>query len=113
MAISSCRIQVWPARPLRCGVRAAECGADHAPLAEIGVSPMTVDRGRLTASERRALIRAPIYRVLGTPVVAALGLANTAIVARQTGAEVFGLVSLIATITLLLPFADLGIGATA
>lgn len=55
---------------------------------------------------------APVYRVLGTPVVAVLGLANTAIIVRETGAAVFGLVSLVATITLLFPFADLGIGAT-
>jgi O-antigen/teichoic acid export membrane protein len=73
---------------------------------------MTVDQGRLTARERRALVYGPAYRILGTPVVAALGLANTAIIVRETGAEVFGLVSLIATIALLFPFADLGIGAT-
>ena len=73
---------------------------------------MTVDQGRLAPKERRALLYGPIYRVLGTPVVAALGLANTAIIVRETGAGVFGLVSLIATIALLFPFADLGIGAT-
>ncbi|HUO37018.1 MAG TPA: oligosaccharide flippase family protein [Mycobacterium sp.] len=73
---------------------------------------MTVDRGRLAPAERRALLYGPIYRILGTPVVAALGLANTAIIVRETGAAVFGLVSLVATITLLFPFADLGIGAT-
>jgi O-antigen/teichoic acid export membrane protein len=54
----------------------------------------------------------PAYRILSTPVVAVLGLANTAIIVRETGAAVFGLVSLVATITLLFPFADLGIGAT-
>jgi O-antigen/teichoic acid export membrane protein len=73
---------------------------------------MTVDQGRLAPKERRALLYGPIYRILGTPVVAALGLANTAIIVRETGVAVFGLVSLIATITLLFPFADLGIGAT-
>jgi O-antigen/teichoic acid export membrane protein len=73
---------------------------------------MTVDQGRLTPQERRALLYGPAYRVLGTPVVAALGLANTAIIVRETGAAVFGLVALIATIPLLFPFADLGIGAT-
>jgi O-antigen/teichoic acid export membrane protein len=73
---------------------------------------MTVDKGRLTPQERRALFRGPLYRILGAPVVAALGLVNTAIIVRETGAAVFGLVSLIATITLLFPFADLGIGAT-
>ena len=46
-------------------------------------------------------------------MVALLGLANTAIIVRETGAAVFGLVALVATITLLFPFADLGIGATA
>jgi O-antigen/teichoic acid export membrane protein len=73
---------------------------------------MTVDQGRLAPEECRALLYGPIYRVLGTPVVAALGLANTAIVVRETGEAVFGLVSLVATIALLFPFADLGIGAT-
>ncbi|MBV8348003.1 MAG: hypothetical protein JOZ49_10855, partial [Mycolicibacterium sp.] len=73
---------------------------------------MTVGQGRLAPEERRALLYGPIYRILGTPVVAALGLANTAIIVRETGAAVFGLVSLVATITLLFPFADLGIGAT-
>ena len=73
---------------------------------------MTADQGRLAPEERRALFYGPVYRILGTPVVAVLGLANTAIIVRQTGEAVFGLVSLVATITLLFPFADLGIGAT-
>jgi O-antigen/teichoic acid export membrane protein len=68
---------------------------------------------QLSRAERRSAILGPLYRVLGTPVVALLGLANTAIIVRETGAAVFGLVALIATITLLFPFADLGIGATA
>ena len=73
---------------------------------------MTTNQGRLAPEERRALLYGPLYRILGTPVVALLGLANTAIVVRETGEAVFGLVSLVATITLLFPFADLGIGAT-
>lgn len=73
----------------------------------------TGESGELTRAERRSAILGPLYRVLGTPVVALLGLANTAIIVRETGAAVFGLVSLVATITLLCPFADLGIGATA
>ncbi len=73
---------------------------------------MTVDRDRLTRQERRALLVGPVYRIIGTPVVAVLGLANTAIIVRETGSAVFGLVALVATITLLFPFADLGIGAT-
>jgi O-antigen/teichoic acid export membrane protein len=73
---------------------------------------MTVDQARLAPEERRALLYGPVYRILGTPVVAALGLANTAIIVRDTGEAVFGLVSLVATITLLFPFADFGIGAT-
>lgn len=72
----------------------------------------TADSGELTQAERRSAILGPLYRILGTPVVALLGLANTAIIVRETGAAVFGLVALIATITLLFPFADLGIGAT-
>ena len=73
---------------------------------------MTVDQGHLTTQERRALVYGPLYRILGTPVVAVLGLLNTAIVVREAGAAVFGLVSLIATITLLFPFLDFGVGAT-
>ena len=73
---------------------------------------MTVEGDRLAPQERRALLVGPIYRIVGTPVVAVLGLANTAIIVRQTGSAVFGLVSMITTITLLFPFADLGIGAT-
>ncbi len=72
---------------------------------------MTADPIHLTSAERRALIRGTAYRIIGTPVVVALGLANTALIARETGAAVFGLVSLVATVTLLFPFADLGIGA--
>jgi O-antigen/teichoic acid export membrane protein len=53
-----------------------------------------------------------MYRLVGTPITVALGLLNTAIVVRETGAAVFGLVALVATVTLLFPFADLGIGAS-
>lgn len=72
---------------------------------------MTSD-SRLAPQERRALLWGPLYRLLGTPFVALLGLMNTAIIVRETGEAVFGLVSLVATVSLLLPFADLGIGAT-
>ncbi|MDH6242397.1 oligosaccharide flippase family protein [Mycobacterium sp. OTB74] len=67
---------------------------------------------RLNARERRSVAMGPVYRILGTPLVAILGLANTAIIVRETGAAVFGLVSLVATLTLLFPFADLGISST-
>ncbi len=73
---------------------------------------MTADEGRLTSQERKSVLLGPAYRILGTPIVAALGLFNTAIIVRETGAAVFGLVSLIATLTLLFPFADLGISST-
>lgn len=73
---------------------------------------MTANQGHLAPEERRALRLGPLYRILGTPVVVLLGLVNTAIIVRETGEAVFGLVSLVATITLLFPFADLGIGAT-
>ncbi|MDT5152854.1 MAG: hypothetical protein QOI01_4587 [Mycobacterium sp.] len=58
------------------------------------------------------MLHGTLYRILGTPVVALLGLANTAIIVRETGQALFGLVSLVATIALVFPFADLGIGAT-
>ncbi|MGU3432764.1 lipopolysaccharide biosynthesis protein [Actinomycetes bacterium M1A6_2h] len=65
----------------------------------------------LDAKEKRALWGGVGLRVLGTPVVAVVGLASTAITVRNTGPELFGFVSLVATLGLLLPFADLGIGA--
>ncbi|CAN5602635.1 oligosaccharide flippase family protein [soil metagenome] len=51
-----------------------------------------------------------VFRVVGTPLIAVIGLLNTALIVRQTGEAVFGVVSLITTLTLLIPFADLGIG---
>ena len=111
-AFSAVGLPPRPARSLRRRLRAPECGEDHPLFGEIGGPPMTVDQGRLTTQERRALLYGSAYRIIGTPVVAALGLANTAIIVRETGAAIFGLVSLVATITLLFPFADLGIGAT-
>lgn len=73
---------------------------------------MSAGPERLAPQERRALLAAPLYRIVGTPVIAALSLLNTAIIVRETGAAVFGLVSLVTTVTLIFPFADLGIGAT-
>jgi O-antigen/teichoic acid export membrane protein len=73
---------------------------------------MTAHPGRLAPAERRALLYGPLYRILGTPVTAVLSLANTAIIVRETGEAVYGLVALVATVTLLFPFADFGIGAT-
>jgi hypothetical protein len=73
---------------------------------------MTTHQARLAPDERRALLYGPVYRILGTPVTVLLSLINTAIIIRETGEAVYGLVALITTVTLLLPFADLGIGAT-
>ena len=102
-----------PARPLRARrMRLSTRPGSSSRSARLGHPAMTVDQGRLAPEERRALLHGPLYRILGTPVVALLGLANTAIIVRETGEAVFGLVSLVATITLLFPFADLGIGAT-
>jgi hypothetical protein len=65
----------------------------------------------LQPTERRAIVLGTTFRVVGTPLVALVGLMNTAIIVRQTGEVVFGVVSLITTLSLLIPFADLGIGA--
>ena len=61
--------------------------------------------------ERRAIVLGTAFRIVGTPLVALIGLVNTAMIVRQTGEAVFGVVSLITTLSLLIPFADLGIGA--
>ncbi|MCW2687523.1 MAG: hypothetical protein JWR37_2413 [Mycobacterium sp.] len=75
----------------------------------------SVDADRHDASlkpaERRSIMLGTVFRVVGTPLVALVGLLNTAIIVRATGEAVFGLVSLVTTLSLLLPFADLGIGA--
>jgi O-antigen/teichoic acid export membrane protein len=65
----------------------------------------------LRSGERRAIVLGTVFRAAGTPVVALIGLLNTAIIVRETGEAVFGLVSLVTTLSLLLPFTDLGIGA--
>lgn len=65
----------------------------------------------LQPTERRAIVLGTVFRILGTPLVALVGLLNTAIIVRHTGEAVFGVVSLITTLSLLIPFADLGIGA--
>lgn len=69
------------------------------------------DPTALSGPERSALVYSTGLRLIGTPVVALCGLASTAVVVRATGEGVYGLVSLVATVGLLLPFADLGIGA--
>jgi O-antigen/teichoic acid export membrane protein len=65
----------------------------------------------LHARERRSIVLGTILRIAGTPLIAVVGLLNTAIIVHETGDAVFGLVSLITNLSLLLPFADLGIGA--
>ncbi|WP_157079842.1 lipopolysaccharide biosynthesis protein [Skermania piniformis] len=67
--------------------------------------------GELSSGERRAVLYGTLIRIAGTPVVAVAGLANTAVVVSHTGPAIFGVVTLIATVGLLFPFADLGIGA--
>ncbi|MBE7191226.1 MAG: oligosaccharide flippase family protein [Gordonia polyisoprenivorans] len=61
--------------------------------------------------ERRSVVAGLGLRAVGAPVVALLGVVSTTIVVRHTDTQAFGVVSTIAAIALLLPFADLGIGA--
>jgi hypothetical protein len=77
------------------------------------VTSVSADRNDsvLEPAERKAIMLGTIFRMVGTPLVALVGLLNTAVIVRQTGEAVFGLVSLVTTLTLLMPFADLGIGA--
>ncbi|TRW85405.1 hypothetical protein FK535_08345 [Mycolicibacterium sp. 018/SC-01/001] len=65
----------------------------------------------LAPNERKAILLGTAFRIIGTPLVALIGLANTAVIVRETGEAVFGVVSLVTTLSLLIPFADLGIGA--
>jgi O-antigen/teichoic acid export membrane protein len=65
----------------------------------------------LNAVERRSLLLSSLYRVIGTPVVALSGVISAGLIIRATGESAYGLVSLVATVGLLIPFVDLGIGA--
>lgn len=88
--------------------------ADTVPPSARSFAPATkpVDTSAgLNRQERRAVLWGTLFRAIGTPLVAVLGLVNTAVIVKQTGEEVFGVVALIATVSLLFPFADLGIGA--
>lgn len=67
--------------------------------------------GALKPTERRSIVLGTVFRVVGTPIIAIIALLNTAIIVQQSGDVVFGLVSLVSTLSLLMPFADLGIGA--
>lgn len=72
---------------------------------------LPLDSTGLGKAEQKSVLLGTLFRIVGTPAVALIGLANTALIVRQTGEAVFGLVSLVTTFSLLLPFADLGIGA--
>ncbi len=72
---------------------------------------VVVASGGLDTVERRAVILSTLFRIIGTPVVAVAGLVSAGLVIRATGPSAYGVVALVATVGLLLPFADLGIGA--
>ncbi|SNT40717.1 lipopolysaccharide biosynthesis protein [Rhodococcoides kyotonense] len=69
------------------------------------------DQPGLDATERRAVVLSTVFRIAGTPIVAVAGLISAGLVIRATGPSTYGVVALVATVGLLLPFADLGIGA--
>jgi len=50
-------------------------------------------------------------RVIGIPVTAVLGLLNTGLIIAHTGSIAYGIVNTVATLGVLVPFADLGMGA--
>lgn len=51
-------------------------------------------------------------RIIGIPVTAVLGLLNTGLVVAHTGSVTYGIVNTVATLGVLLPFADLGMGVS-
>lgn len=69
------------------------------------------DHVGLDATERKAVLLSTVFRIAGTPIVAVAGLISAGLVIRATGPTTYGVVALVATVGLLLPFADLGIGA--
>lgn len=71
----------------------------------------SVSGAGLDTVERKAVLLSTLFRIVGTPIVAVAGLVSAGLVIRATGPEAYGVVALVATVGLLLPFADLGIGA--
>lgn len=59
----------------------------------------------------RRVLGGSSVRLIGMPISAVLGFVNTSVVIAQVGAHDYGIVSTVATIAVLLPFADLGVGA--
>jgi hypothetical protein len=59
----------------------------------------------------QSLVRTAGARLLAMPVTALLSVLTAAVAIRYTGAENYGYISLVAQLTMLLPFADLGLGA--
>lgn len=73
------------------------------PVREQGVSFRQVLRRMLSGGG---------VRVIGIPVTAVLGLLNTGLIVAHTGSITYGIVNTVATLGVLLPFADLGMGVT-
>lgn len=59
----------------------------------------------------RAILLSSGVRLATLPITAAAGLLSASIIIRTAGADFFGAISLVGTFLLLLPFADLGLGA--
>lgn len=86
-------------------------GGRHRRASEIDGDVDVASGAGLDSVERRAVVLSTLFRIIGTPVVAVAGLASAGLVIRATGPSAYGVVALVATVGLLLPFADLGIGA--
>lgn len=64
------------------------------------------------AQAARAVASGGVIRIVGIPLTGLFGLLNTGLIIANTGEVIFGLVSTIATLGTLMPFADLGMGVT-
>ncbi|TFC33843.1 hypothetical protein [Cryobacterium sp. TMT2-14] len=53
-----------------------------------------------------------VLRLIGLPIVAIAGIANTSLVVANTGIAAYGIVNTVAMLGALLPFSDLGVGGT-
>jgi O-antigen/teichoic acid export membrane protein len=71
----------------------------------------SVQPHRRVAPEFRQVISSGALRLVLLPVSAAFALATTHLLIERVGVPSFGLVSLITSLSVLLPFADLGVGA--
>lgn len=68
--------------------------------------------GALRGQTRNSIVRGGVARIVTLPATVLASFATTALILRQLGPTTYGYVALVATLASLIPFADLGLGAS-